>query len=114
MARPSNPGERVMRLLKRLLVFLAGVVVLLVCIALFLPDSAHVERSITIARPSSEVFAVLNSFRRFNEWSPWFDLDPQAKYTFSGPVSGVGAKSSWTGNKDVGTGSQEIVESKPN
>jgi effector-binding domain-containing protein len=103
-----------MRFLKRLLVFLAGVVVLLVGIAFFLPDSAHVERSITIARPSSEVFAVLDSFRRFNDWSPWFDLDPQAKYTFSGPAFGVGAKSSWVGNKDVGTGSQEIVESKPN
>jgi effector-binding domain-containing protein len=102
-----------MRFLKRLLVFLAGVVVLLVCVAFFLPDSAHVERSITIARPTSQVFSVLNSFRRFNDWSPWFDIDPQAKYTISGPATGVGAKSSWVGNKDVGSGSQEIIESKP-
>ncbi len=102
-----------MRFLKRLMMSLAGVVVLLVCIAFFLPNSAHVERSMTIVRPSSEVFAILNSFRRFNEWSPWFDIDPQAKYTTSGPGSGVGAKSSWAGNKDVGNGSQEIIESKP-
>ncbi|MDR3388038.1 MAG: SRPBCC family protein [Rudaea sp.] len=102
-----------MRFLKRLLLFLAGVVVLLVAIAFFLPKSAHVERSITIERPSSQVFAVLNGFRRFNDWSPWFDLDPHAAYTFSGPAVGVGAKLSWVGNKDVGSGSQEIVESKP-
>jgi effector-binding domain-containing protein/carbon monoxide dehydrogenase subunit G len=103
-----------MNFLKKLLIFLAGLVAVLVGVAFFLPDSAHVERSVTIARPASEVFAVLNSFRRFNDWSPWFDLDPQAKYTYSGPVFGVGAKSSWAGNKAVGTGNQEILESKPN
>jgi effector-binding domain-containing protein len=103
-----------MRILKVLLVFLAGVVVLLVAIAFFLPDSAHLERSITIARPPSQVFAVLNSYRRFNDWSPWFDIDPHAKVTISGPGSGVGAKYAWAGNKDVGRGSQQIIESKPN
>ena len=103
-----------MRILKKLLIFLAGVVVLLVAIAFFLPDNAHVERTITIARPPSQVFAVLNSYRRFNEWSPWFDTDPHAKVTITGPASGVGAKYAWSGNKDVGSGSQEIVESKPN
>ena len=103
-----------MRILKRLLIFLAGVVVVLVAVAFFLPDSAHVERSITIARPPSQVFAVLDSYRRFNDWSPWFDADPHAKVTISGPVSGIGAKYAWAGNKDVGSGSQEIVDGKSN
>jgi effector-binding domain-containing protein len=103
-----------MRFLKGLFVAIAVIVVALVAVGFFLPDKAHVERSTTIARPPSEVFAVLNSFRRFNDWSPWFGLDPNAKYTYSGPASGVGAKQAWTGNKDVGTGSQEILESKPN
>ncbi len=103
-----------MRILKKLLIFLAGVVVLLVAIAFFLPDTAHVQRTITIARPPSQVFAVLNSYRRFNDWSPWFETDPHAKVTITGPASGVGAKYAWAGNKDVGSGSQEIVESKPN
>jgi effector-binding domain-containing protein len=103
----------VMRFLKKLLIFLAVVVVLLAGIAFFLPDSAHVERSITIARPPSQVFTVLNSYRRFNDWSPWFELDPNAKVTISGPVSGIGAKYAWTGNRDVGSGSQEIINSKP-
>lgn len=102
-----------MRLLKKLSIFFAGLVVVLIGIAFLLPDQAHVERSITIARPPSQVFTVLNGFRRFNDWSPWFDLDPQAKTTLSGPASGVGAKFSWAGNKDVGSGSQEIIESKP-
>ena len=102
-----------MRFLRNLLIFLVVVVAILVAGAFVLPDTAHVERSVTIDRPPSQVFTVLDGFRRFNEWSPWFEKDPQAKYTYSGPVAGVGAKSSWTGNKDVGTGSQTIVESKP-
>jgi len=104
-----------MRLLKGLIVFLLVLVAALVGVAFVLPSSAHVERSITIERPASEVFAVLNSFRRFNEWSPWAAKDATAQYTFSGPLVGAGAKMSWQGDpKTVGTGSQEIVASKPN
>jgi hypothetical protein len=40
--------------------------------------------------------------------------DPNAHYTITGPVAGVGAKESWVGDpKTVGSGSQEIIESKP-
>jgi effector-binding domain-containing protein len=101
-----------MRFLKNLLLFLVLIVVLLIGVAFVLPGSAHVERSITINRPPSEVFAVLNSYRRFNDWSPWAMKDPNAKYTITGPVAGVGAKQSWVGDpKTVGSGSQEITES---
>ena len=104
-----------MRFIKGLIVFLLVLVAALIGVAFVLPSSAHVERSITIERPASEVFAVLNSYRRFNEWSPWAGKDPNAVYTVSGPMSGVGAKQSWQGDpKTVGSGSQEIVESKPN
>ena len=103
-----------MRFLKGLLFFVVALIAALVVIAFFLPKTAHVERTVTIARPASQVFGVLNNLHRFNAWSPWFDLDPQAKYTYSGADAGVGAKVNWAGNKDVGSGSQEIVESKPN
>lgn len=103
-----------MRFLKKLLLLLLILAVVIVGVAYFLPSSSHVERSIVIQRPASEVFAVLNSYRRFNEWSPWAAKDPNAKYTISGPASGVGAMMSWQGDpKTVGSGSQKIVESNP-
>ena len=103
-----------MRFLKRLVLVLLVLVMVAIGAAFLLPGSAHVERSTTIARPPSMVFAVLNSYRRFNDWSPWFGKDPHAHYTITGPAAGVGAKQSWTGDpKTVGTGSQEIIESKP-
>ena len=86
------------------IVFVAG--------GLLLPATSHVERSIAIERPPGEVHAMLNSFQRFNEWSPWYEYEPSAKYAYSGPQAGVGAMMSWQGEK-VGKGSQRIVESTP-
>lgn len=101
-----------MKLLKWLLAVLV-ILGVLVAGGLLLPASSHLERSVIIERPPAEVFATLNSFQRFNEWSPWFGLDPDAKYSYSGPAAGVGAKMVWVGNSAIGSGSQEIIESTP-
>lgn len=79
---------------------------------LLLPSKTHVERSIAIERPPAQVYAMLDSFKRFNEWSPWYAMEPSAKYSYSGPDSGVGATMAWEG-QTVGRGSQRIVESLP-
>lgn len=79
-----------------------------------LPDTAHLERSIVVNAKPNTVFTVLNSYRLFNQWSPWADLDPRTTYEFSGPESGVGARQAWSSQSpDVGSGSQEIIESVP-
>ena len=83
-------------------------------IGLLLPRQVQLERSITIDRPAATVFAVLNGFKRFNDWSPWAARDPEAKYTFAGPPFGAGAKLTWEGDPDtVGAGSQTIRLSAP-
>ena len=102
-----------MKLLKWLLAVLVLLGAVLFGGGLLLPADTHLERSIAIERPPTEVFATLDSFQRFNAWSPWFDLDPGAKYTYSGPVAGVGAKMTWVGNSAIGSGSQEIIGSVP-
>ena len=79
-----------------------------------LPKKVHIERSIVVERPASMVFELLNSYRYFNEWSPWARRDPKAQFIISGPDSGVGARMSWVGEPHlVGSGWQEIVASKP-
>ena len=72
-----------MKIVKPLLIGLAALIVLLLVIALFLPSAAHVERSASIAAPPAAVFDVVNSLKRFNEWSPWFEIDPAARFTYS-------------------------------
>ncbi|QWF18221.1 SRPBCC family protein [Lysobacter capsici] len=99
-------------LLKGLLYLVVLLAVVFVVGGFLLPASTHVERSISIARPPGEVHALLDSYKRFNEWSPWFELEPGAKYSYSGPESGVGAAMAWEGDK-VGKGAQRITESVP-
>lgn len=80
----------------------------------FLEDKVQVSRTITIDRPASKVFKAVNSMHHFNKWSPWAQLDPDAKYQFSGPEYGVGSQMTWQGNQEVGKGKQTIIESEPN
>jgi uncharacterized protein YndB with AHSA1/START domain len=93
--------------LKRLLLVLGVLALVFVVGGLLLPDRVEVERSIHIERPPAQVFAALNGFARFNEWSPWADYDTTARYDLSGPPTGVGARMEWSGEK--GTGAQQIL-----
>ncbi len=101
-----------MKLLKGLLYLVIGLIVLFAVVALFLPSKARVERSIVIERTPELIFPLINSYRRFNEWSPWYGIDPNTQYTFNTIDSGVGASMSWVGNSQVGSGTQTITASE--
>ena len=103
-----------MTFLKWIFYLVAAVAIIIVGGSFILPAQAVVTRSVEIAAPPDKVFAIVSDFRRFNEFSPWADLDPNIKYTFEGPESGVGQKMRWTSeNANVGSGSQTIVEYDP-
>jgi effector-binding domain-containing protein len=99
---------------KKILFGFAGIIALLLLVGFLLPRQAQVERRIVIERPASLVFATLNSFQRFAQWSPWHMLDPNMRTTLTGPRSGVGAKYSWQGNDKVGQGTQTIAAAREN
>ena len=79
-----------------------------------LPARVYVERSIIIDRPVTMMFELLNGYQHYEAYSPWVGRDPDARFTTSGPESGVGARLSWMGDPQlVGSGWQEIVASTP-
>jgi effector-binding domain-containing protein len=79
-----------------------------------LPTQVHIERSITIERPATMMYELLNGYGHYDKWSPWDRRDPNAKFVISGPDEGVGARISWIGDPYlVGSGWQEIVASRP-
>lgn len=102
-----------MRLLIRVVAFVAVVIVGLLGIGFLLADKVHVERSAKVGASPAALFAIVNSFEKFDQWSPWAELDPAMKVERSGPASGVGARYAWHGNAEAGSGTQEIVESTP-
>jgi hypothetical protein len=94
-----------------------GIIVLavagLLAVAASRPDRFRVVRSIAIAAPAERIVPLIDDFRRWSEWSPWEGKDPAMKRSFEGPAAGVGAVYGWDGNKQVGRGRMEVVESKP-
>jgi effector-binding domain-containing protein len=99
---------------RRIMLWVGVLLIVAIAAAYMLPRHVRVERSAAIAAPRATVFTVLNSFALFNKWSPWFELDPEAKYAHEGPGAGVGAKLSWVGNpQTLGSGSQIITASEP-
>ena len=99
-----------MRWILYILAFLA----LLVLAGFLFPRVATTERSVYIAEPPDVVFPYLNSFRNFNKWSPWYQIDPNTQYTYEGFPEGNGAVMKWTSdNPSVGNGSQTITASEP-
>lgn len=77
------------------------------------PDSFRVQRSATIEAPPERVFALINDLRSMQTWSAWEKMDPAMKRTYSGAASGPGAAYAWAGNRQIGEGRMEIVESSP-
>jgi len=97
-----------------ILLILAAIVVVFVLVVAVQPADFCVTRSITIPAPPSAVFPHVNDLRKWDAWSPWAKMDPDAKVSFEGPSAGVGAVMSWASTLDkVGVGKMTITESRP-
>ena len=94
---------------KTIVLVIAVAVAALLGFAATRPDSFEVQRRTSIQAPPDKVFALLDDFHRFPEWSPWEKLDPGMTRTHGGSARGVGAIYEWNGNDDVGAGRMEIT-----
>jgi len=100
-------------MLKTLLIAVVVVILGILAFAATRSDSFSVQRSTTIRAPADKVFALINDFHRWGEWSPWEKLDPALQRTFSGPAAGPGTVYEWTGNSKVGAGRMEVLKADP-
>jgi uncharacterized protein YndB with AHSA1/START domain len=98
-------------MLKTILIVIALLVAGVLIFAATKPDVFRVERKTLIQAPPEKVFALINDFKQWGPWSPWEKKDPAMKRSFSANSAGQGATYAWQGNKDVGQGSMEIIES---
>ena len=77
------------------------------------PDTFRVQRASSVNAPPEKIFALINDLRSWRAWSPYEQKDPSMKRTLSGAAHGKGAVYEWDGNKDIGKGRMEIIESDP-
>lgn len=101
-------------MIKKIVLAIVVLVVGIIGYASFQPAEYLIYRDVAISAPAEKIFPFLNSSKAMNEWMPWVEVDPKMKMTYEGPDSGVGAKSSWQSEGQMGVGSATIVESVPN
>lgn len=99
-----------------LVYILIGVAVAIVGLLAFAstkPNRMTVTRELVIPSSPEKIFPHVVDLHKWNDWSPWAKIDPNAKITYSGTEKGTGASMAWDGNKDVGAGSITITDNAP-
>ncbi|MEO6348345.1 MAG: SRPBCC family protein [Aquaticitalea sp.] len=81
----------------------------LVLLAFLVPKAYHVKRSVVVHKSLPEVFNYLKFIRNQDYWSPWKMKDPNMKQESFGSDGQVGFINKWEGNKEVGSGEQELT-----
>ena len=97
-----------------IIAIIAVVLVIAIAVVLILaatkPDTFSVRRAATVKAPPEKIFSLINDFHQWGTWSPYENKDPAMKRTYSGANSGKGAVYAWDGNKNVGSGRMEILD----
>src|SRR5882672_641159 len=74
------------------------------------PNTFVVQRTTNIKAPPAKIHPLINDFHQWTQWSPYEQKDPAMTRTFSGAASGKGSVYAWQGDKNIGTGRMEIVD----
>ena len=97
----------------RILIIAAVVIAGVLILAATKPDIVRIQRSIEVDAPPEKIFALINDFHNWSRWAPQDREDSTLKRTYSGPASGEGAISEWTGTGNTGKGRMSITKSVP-
>jgi len=101
-----------MRILKIIGLSLAAIVLLIAIVGLFLPSTVSLERSIVINASAEKTFEQVNTLKNWEQWNPFFKMDPQTKIAYNNIPAGPGAIYTWASEK-TGEGTMTILNSTP-
>lgn len=101
-----------MKVLKIIGIALLALLILLYGISFFLSSEVHVERSRVIPAKAEVIFSQINDLKKWEEWSPWHQMDENIQLTYGDPTMGEGAWYSWT-SETLGDGKVVISDSRP-
>jgi len=90
-----------------ILLVLAGLIILISIIPLFMRKTHHVERGIIINVPAQKAFDYLKLIRNQDKFNKWAKAG-ERKEEFKGTDGTTGFIYAWSGDKDAGEGEKEI------
>ena len=73
-------------------------------------ETYTVSREARIDALPMRIYEQIVDFRNWPHWSPWENLDPELRRTYSGAESGKGSVYAWSGNRKAGKGHMEIID----
>ncbi|WP_065752280.1 SRPBCC family protein [Bradyrhizobium paxllaeri] len=92
-------------------VILAVAIAVILVIAATKSSTLRVQRAIRIKAPPDVIFPLISDYHQWLKWSPYENKDPAMKRSYDGAERGKGAVYAWNGDKNVGSGRMEILES---
>src|SRR5215467_489585 len=91
------------------LLVLAGIIALLLIIALFMKKQHYVNREIIINAPLQKVFDFLRLLKNQEQFNKWAKTDENRKEEFKGTDGRLRFIYSWMRNKRDGAGEKKII-----
>ncbi|MES2503707.1 MAG: SRPBCC family protein [Myxococcota bacterium] len=98
-----------MKFLKILAIIVAFLVVIFVVVGMLLPAQWEISQSKVMAASPLKIYRKVANLKKWQEWSPWKDVEYGMISTYSGPEEGVGAQWNWV-SKDMGNGNLHITK----
>jgi hypothetical protein len=97
-----------MKIFKRTVGAILGLVVALALVGLLLPGHYRVERTAVIAAKPAAIFPLIGDLKAWQQWGVWFRRDPAMQIAYSPATTGVGAWSEWK-SKTQGDGRMTVT-----
>lgn len=109
---PDTPraGRRIRTVLLPMVAIALLVVTGLLAYAATRPGIFHVQRSARVQASAERIAGLIRDFRRWQDWSPYEQIDPAMTRIYSGAPSGMGAIYAWDGKGKAGAGRMEIID----
>lgn len=98
-----------MNIIITILLVIAGIIALLLILALFMKKEHYVKREIIINAPLQKVFDYLKLLKNQDEFNKWTKTSPDRIREYKGTDGTVGFIYAWKGDKKAGEGEKEIM-----
>ncbi len=98
-----------MNIIITILLVIAGIIALLLIIALFMKKEHYVKREIIINAPRPKVFEYIKLLKNQDTFNKHAMTGPERQREYKGTDGTVGFIYAWKGNKSAGEGEKEIM-----